>query len=347
MPKRKERLSEKKIMDLEDFIEACDCGTDIKRVQAILMLDQDIDERMLVRLTGINKSYAYKLSKRYKNKGLKGIQSRKRKSRLRLTKKQLREIKNVVKTSNPRIHGYESDFWTTAILADLIKRDYNVEYKSKKRLYLIFEETKFTYHKPDGQYKNRDQKAIDAWKKENTPVIKSLMEDPNVEMLTEDEMILTTHTTFQKIWLPIGEFPKIDISNTRKRRGIYGFLNAKTGQEHAFKTEYINAEETVKVLDEIGNAYPGKKIGILWDNAKWHRCEKIKEFLSATKHNFYLIQLPPYAPELNPQEHVWKAGRANVTHNKFIENIDKATDEFVNYLNNSIFKYELLDISNF
>ena len=139
----------------------------------------------------------------------------------------------------------------------------------------------------------------------------------------------------------INEFPKIDISNTRKRRGIYGFLNANTGQEHAFKTERVNSSGTVKSLDEIGKAYPNKKIVILWDNAKWHQSTEVKEFLGATTYKFHLIQLPPYAPELNPQEHVWKAGRANVTHNRFIENIDSATDGFVTYLNNSIFKYKI------
>jgi transposase len=172
-------------------------------------------------------------------------------------------------------------------------------------------------------------------------VVEKCIEDPNVVLLTEDEMILTTNTTFQKIWLPVGESPKIDISNNRKRRGIYGFLNAKTGQENAFKTEYVNSKETVKVLDEIGKVYPNKNIVILWDNAKWHNSKEVKGFLSTTTHKIHLIHLPPYAPELNPQEHVWKAGRANVTHNKFIENIDSATDGFVAYLNNSIFKYEI------
>jgi transposase len=341
MPKRKEGLGKKEIIELEEFIEVCDCGTDVKRMQAVLMLDKGVDEQMIISLTGINKSYAYKLRKRYEKKGVKGILTRKRKSRLRLTRSQLREVKSIITTSNPKIHGYESDFWTTAILADLIKKEYNVEYKSKKRLYLIFEETNFSYHKPDGQYKNRNQKVIDAWIEQYTPVVEKCIEDPNVVLLTEDEMILTTNTTFQKIWLPVGESPKIDISNNRKRRGIYGFLNAKTGQENAFKTEYVNSKETVKVLDEIGKVYPNKNIVILWDNAKWHNSKEVKGFLSTTTHKIHLIHLPPYAPELNPQEHVWKAGRANVTHNKFIENIDSATDGFVAYLNNSIFKYEI------
>ncbi|MBU4305720.1 MAG: hypothetical protein KJ893_08930, partial [Candidatus Omnitrophica bacterium] len=57
------------------------------------------------------------------------------------------------------------------------------------------------------------------------------------------------------------------------------------------------------------------------------------------------IYFPRSAPEENPQEHVWKQGRSKVTHNKFIENIDKTTNEFVDYLNNSKFRYSFLGIS--
>src|SRR5665647_2225534 len=98
-------------------------------------------------------------------------------------------------------------------------------------------------------------------------------------------MILTTQTTCQKVWLPSGQFPKIDVANTRKRRCIYGFLNVKNGSQHAFKTEYINSEETIKTLDQIGQIYLGKKIVIVWDNGPWHKSEKTKEFLRTTKHN--------------------------------------------------------------
>lgn len=53
------------------------------------------------------------------------------------------------------------------------------------------------------------------------------------------------------------------------------------------------------------------------------------------------INFPPYAPELNPQEHVWKAARANVTHNKYIGNIKKAASEVLYFLNNSLFEYKI------
>ena len=250
----------------------------------------------------------------------------------------------MLKTKTPRDYGRKTDFWSTTILVEIIESEYNVLYKSKRPLYVIFSEAKFTYHKPDKQYKNRNQDTIDEWVNTNKQMIEDYYNDPEVVLLTEDEMILTTKTRTQKAWLPAGEPAKIDDSNAGKRICLFGYLNVKNGQQHAFKSKCINGDETIKTLEQIGQKYLGKKIVIIWDNGSYHRSEKIKEFLRITKHNFHLIQLPPYAPELNPQEHVWKAGRAFASNNKFIENIELAADDFVNYLNNTIFNYKFLDL---
>jgi transposase len=158
-------------------------------------------------------------------------------------------------------------------------------------------------------------------------------------------MVLSTQTTFQKIWLPKNEYPKIDVSNKRVNRSLYGFFNVYNGVEHVYKADWQNSLITCKILDKLCENHKGKKIVLVWDNAPWHRSKEIRDWLSTTKHNIHLIAFPPYAPELNPQEHIWKEGRSQITHNKFIENIDTATDEFVEYLNNRLFKYSFLGIN--
>lgn len=158
-------------------------------------------------------------------------------------------------------------------------------------------------------------------------------------------MILTTQTTIQKIWLPQGEYPKIECSTGgRKRRSVYGFLNMKTGDEHAFKTEKQNMYVTREILEQVRIIYPKQKIALLWDNAGWHKGSIVQEFLKQDG-NFEIIHFPRYAPEENPQEHVWKSGRSHCTHNRFIQDIDAATDELIEYFNTTKFRYSLLGLS--
>ena len=160
----------------------------------------------------------------------------------------------------------------------------------------------------------------------------------------EDEMVLSTQTTFQKIWLKKGEYPKIEVSNTKKNKSIYGFLNIKTGKEHAFVKDWQNMHITAEVLKEIRSIYPTQKILLLWDGAEWHKGSSVQNFIREDG-KIESVHFPPYSPEENPQEHVWKAGRTTITHNRFISDISKTAQEFVDHLNTKTFSYKLLDLN--
>jgi transposase len=342
--KKKNGLTKDKMIELEAFLKKrSGTAKELARTQAVFMYEQKTDQNLITLLTGYKRSAVLKWRKRFIENGLESLLEKKKKLRSLLKQNQIKQIISVIREETPEKYGYEASYWTTSILAHLIKEQYNVQYKTKKPLYILFKKAKFTYHKPGHQYRNRNQEAIDAWVEKYRPIINEYRKDPNTIVLTGDEMVLSTQTTFQKIWLPINEYPKIDVSNRRQNRSVYGFLNVDNGVQLAYKTMYQNSTNTCSVLDQLCQYYKDKKIVLVWDNASWHRSEAVRKWLSETKHNIFLIALPTYAPELNPQEHVWKEGRSKVSHNKFIENIDKATDEFVDYLNKTLFRYSFLN----
>ncbi len=317
---------------------------EIRRAQTVLLINAKTDQETLTSLTGYNRVYAFRVRKAYLEYGLSAIEDKRKKKQKKLLTKQQREaLTELVKTQTPSqcdTH-YESEYWTTSILGDYIKRTYDVKYKSRTSLYLLFREAKFTYHKPGRVYERRDQSAIDVWKKEVKSKLKKAWKDPDTIILTEDEMHLSSQTTVQKIWLPKGEFPQIKVTKKRESRSIYGFLNIKTGVEHAFKTKWQNMYITAEIIPKLREAYPNKKLLIVWDKAGWHKGIEAQNVIQADG-NIQTIYFPSAAPEENPQEHVWKKGRSQITHNVFIPDIDIATDNFVSYLNNTVFPYPLL-----
>jgi len=219
-----------------------------------------------------------------------------------------------------------------------------VEYKSKTSECLLFKEARFTYHKPGKVSEKRDESEIQEWRTEATKRISAVWNDANVVILAEDEMHLSNQTTTQKIWLPEGQFPKIEIARTRDACSVYGFLNIKTGTEHAFKTKWQNMYITAEIIPKLRKWYPDKKLLIIWDQAGWHKGREAQNAIT-TDGNIETLYFPTAAPEENPQEHVWKSGRSQCTHNAFIKNIDTITDDFVRYLNTTNFPYSLLGFS--
>jgi transposase len=337
-----EKLTPQHKLELSEFIGSNKrTAEEIKRAQAILLVSENLPEATILTLTGLKRATAIKSRKKYLKGGIPAIESKRKdkKTKSLLTRNQRAEIMNMLHTKTPRDYGWDWDYWTPSILSKLILELYAVQYKSKTSMYLIFKQSKFTYHKPEKIYKNRNQAVIDKWKQENASVVQEALQDPETVILVEDEMIVTSQTTLQKVWLPEGSEATIECSNTRKRRSVYGFLDIKVGEQKAFKAEKQTSEISAKVLKKVLDSYKGKKVLLFWDNAPWHKGAAMREFLK-TCTDFKIINFPPYAPDENPQEHVWKAGRAHATHNKFIADIDKAIRELLSFLNNSIFKYE-------
>lgn len=350
MPRLQEKLSTGQLEELTQFIrhkqrskrEAC-------RAQAVLLLNEGSPTATIETVTGFRRRQQFRLRADYLAQGVETLKDAKKgEPKVLLTKSQLTEIVELVKHHSPQHvdpgRYPEERFWTTTLLGDYIERTYAVTYKSRTSLYLIFRGAKFTYHKPGRVYEKHHQGKVDRWREDNEATIFRALEDPNTVVLTEDEMILSTQTTFQKIWLPSGEFPRVEVSNTKKNRSIYGFLNLNTGQEHAFKTETQTMVVTAGILKQIRQMYPTKKLLLLWDGAGWHRGSVAQQFIQDDG-QIETLHFPSYAPELNPQEHVWKSGRSHVSHNRFIANIDTATDEFVTFLNTNTFHYSLLGFS--
>ncbi len=191
--------------ELRDFIGKSEDVKEVRRTQAILLLNVKTPYKMIAELTGFKERAVLVFRQCYLKNGLKGIEhKRKGKPKALLSRVQQEEIIHILTKTTPQEHGYESEFWSTSILGHLIKEKYKVIYKSKKSFYLLFEEAQYSFHKPGQVYEKRDEVRVSVWKKEIKPKVEHAWNDPNTVLLCEDEMMLSSQTTFQKVWLKKG-----------------------------------------------------------------------------------------------------------------------------------------------
>lgn len=343
----RKKLKQQQIQELEEFVEdSRKKSPEVRRAQAVLLLHEGVPVDAIKRITRISRTRMFAIYAAYMKLGTEALRDhRQGKPKELLTKKQRDEIIATVGKKKPKQLGFGSEFWTTGILGAWIEQKYDVKYKSKTSLYLVFRKASFSYHKPERRYHEHNEQEVQAWRKANKPLVQKHFAEKDTVILAADEMILTTKTTTQKVWLPVGETVRVDVANSSiERRQIYGFLNLKTGREHAFKTLKQNMYTTTDILKEIRTLYPKQNMVLLWDNAGWHKGSVVQEFIKQDG-NIETIHFPKYAPEENPQEHVWKRGRSEITHNRFIDDIDIATDDFVMFLNTTPFPYSILGMS--
>ncbi len=103
-------------------------------------------------------------------------------------------------------------------------------------------------------------------------------------------------------------------------------------------TNEVSAQHLQMVLD----AYPDLPILLFWDRAPWHRGPAIAELLKENP-RLETVFFPPGSPELNPQEHVWKEVRKEVSHNHTEKNLPELAERFLKKLNSETFNTSFLD----
>jgi len=165
---------------------------------------------------------------------------------------------------------------------------------------------------------------------------------PDTVFLAQDEASLYLQATTMAVWAPRGQTPVIRADPGRKSTHFFGALNLHNGQDIVMRAETMNAVTSSQHLLQVLDAVPGVPIVMFWDRAPWHRGQPIRDVLAANP-RLELIYLPVAAPDLNPQEHIWKAARRAVSHNHSLSRLDDLAEQFEQYLNENTFACSMLD----
>lgn len=118
----------------------------------------------------------------------------------------------------------------------------------------------------------------------------------------------------------------------RFRLNVIGAIHATTQELTAlYNDTYITADTVVQLLERIAKKYAGVPIHIILDNARYQHCQFVKE--AALKLNITLVFLPPYSPNLNLIERLWKFIKAEVCAANYFQDAKTFQNAIVDFLN--------------
>lgn len=107
----------------------------------------------------------------------------------------------------------------------------------------------------------------------------------------------------------------------RKRLNVLGAVNAISQQVSMLtNTGFINAETVACFLRQLRDSYGELPLVIVLDNARYQHCTFIKQL--AVELNITLLFLPPYSPNLNIIERLWKFVKKKVLYGKYYPDFD-------------------------
>jgi len=108
---------------------------------------------------------------------------------------------------------------------------------------------------------------------------------------------------------------------------VFGAVRPADGKLATFLMNTFNAETFQAFLSLLlRHKRKGRTMMVIVDNAAWHKSRELQPWLEANKHALQLDFLPPYSPDLNTIERVWKLTRRLRTHNKYFATLDELVE---------------------
>jgi len=141
------------------------------------------------------------------------------------------------------------------------------------------------------------------------------------QILFIDESMIRDYQAIHQTWFERGK--QRIIKTFGKHRGVklVGYLNYETGEIYCEEHDTYDAEVFLKFLKNLlsKNMY-GKTVVIL-DNARIHHAKLLQPFLKENEDRLQLMFLPPYSPNLNLIEGLWKWMKEKVVYNVFYKTV--------------------------
>jgi len=164
---------------------------------------------------------------------------------------------------------------------------------------------------------NRDLQ--ERWIREYHKLKQCLSKDETICFMDGVHPTHNTHKSFG--WIKKGERKELCSNTGRKRLNLSGAIDLIDQKLHYQEDQMLNTEATIKFLKKIENAYPTKtKIHLFLDNARYYKNKEVLNHLKNSKIELHF--LPPYSPNLNPIERLWKWMKERVLYNTYYEYFD-------------------------
>jgi transposase len=189
----------------------------------------------------------------------------------------------------------------------------------------------FSSQKPIARSYRRNPVKIAAWLEHDYPKIKALASKEGARIYWGDEMGIHSTDNRGRMYSPKGETPTIINAGSRFKCNMLaaispsGFMNWMVFQEN------FTSKQFVIFLGRL-NRQINQKIFLILDNHKVHHSRHAKAYVNKHKDKIQLFFLPPYCPELNPEELVNQDVKANANNFKVMRSIEDLATNVRYYL---------------
>jgi len=259
---------------------------------------------------GLCRTSIYPWLRRYEQEGLSALAEKVAQGpEPKLTDQQRQQVKRWILGKDPRQYGFDFGLWSRRIVRELIGAKFGIQL-GLTAVGRLLAGLDITPQKPLRRAYERDPAAVDQWVKQRYPGLKNRAKRLGAKIFFQDEAGFQSDSPLGRTYGLKGKTPVVETSGQRQSLNVISAVNARGEFWAATYTSKLNAELFLVFLKSFMQCQSAK-VFLVVDGHPAHKAKSVQTYVQSLKGRLELHFLPPYAPDLNPDEFVWSYMKAN------------------------------------
>ncbi len=278
-------------------------------VEAIVIRQEAVHE--VARIFNIPQRTVFNWLARYRSGGWDGLKEGSRRGRPRkLNGEDMAWLYCAITQGNPRNYQFEFCLWTLNIIRAMIEKVRGVKL-SKSAVSRLLNHLGLSPQRPIYKSYKQDPKKIEKYLSSTYPEVVEKAKAMGAEIYFVDEASVRSDAHRGLTWGAIGETPVVKDSGGRFGFKLISAVTARGDMRFSTIEGTMNSARFIQFLKKLRKD-AGRPIIVIADNARYHHSKETSHFLEEHSDDYIMAFLPPYSPELNPDEQVWNHAKARL-----------------------------------
>ena len=289
------------------------------RVRAVQRVQSGESPEVVISVLGFSRSCIYNWLAAYRAAGWGALKARKLYGRPhKLKGREIQWIYRTVTMNNPLQLKFAFALWTRGMIRTLIWRKYHVKL-SLASVGRLLAQLGLSCQRPLAKAFEQNPSLVEQWVKREYPKIRAQAKREGAEVFFADESGIRSDFHAGTTWAPIGQTPVVKQTGQRFSLNMISAVSPKGQLRFMVTPKRIGAWVFVEFLKRLMHGWD-KCIFLIVDGHPTHKARLVKTFVEKVKGQLRLFYLPPYSPELNPDEYVWNDVKNNAVGRSIITN---------------------------
>ena len=275
------------------------------RKRAVARVQDGESPEDVIRAMGFCRACIYNWLAMYRAGGWDALDARKRGGRPRkVSARMVAWVYRVVTSGDPRQYKFPFALWTRNAIATLLYRRYGVRL-SANSVGRLLAQLGITPQKPLWRAYQQDPERVRQWIETEYPAIARQARREKAEIWFRDESGVRSDYHAGTTWAAKGKTPVVRTTGARYRLNMLSAVNRRGKMRFMIEAKGLNTGVMCRFLDRL-MAGQKRRVFLVLDGHPIHKSASLARKITGFDGRLRLFLLPPYSPELNPDEGVWR-----------------------------------------